>query len=90
MGQDALDYLKDLNNPFPSFLFVDINMPTMDAWEFLDGYNEIYRSEKDMGKVYLLTTAQSPRDQRKMKLYPYIQEMLLKPLMSETVYAILN
>ncbi|GGG38684.1 response regulator [Croceivirga lutea] len=78
-GENALDYLVE-TDVFPEIIFVDINMPTMDAWEFLDRFNELARIEKENTKVFLLTTTISPTDEEKVKAYPIISKMMFKPL----------
>lgn len=77
VGEQALEYLENTER-FPELIFLDINMPTMDAWEFLERYREI-KKRKD-AKLFLLTTSISPQDQQKMKAYPEVAEMLYKPL----------
>ncbi|NKI31240.1 response regulator [Croceivirga thetidis] len=76
-GQRALEYLEQTNN-FPELIFLDINMPTMDAWEFLERYRSI--ANKEQAKLFLLTTSISPQDEAKKKDFPEVEEMLYKPL----------
>lgn len=82
VGEQALDFLENTDN-FPQLIFLDINMPTMDAWEFLERYREI--KTRKATKLFLLTTSISPQDQQKMKAYPEVAEMLFKPLSTEKI-----
>ena len=77
VGEQALEYLENTER-FPELIFLDINMPTMDAWEFLERYRSI--SRRELAILFLLTTSISPQDQQKMKSYPEVAEMLYKPL----------
>lgn len=76
-GERALEYLERTDN-FPALIFLDINMPTMDAWEFLERYRSI--SNKEKAKLFLLTTSISPQDEVKKEGFPEVEEMLYKPL----------
>lgn len=77
VGEEALEYLRTAKS-FPELIFLDINMPTMDAWEFLERYRDLSNTEK--AKLFLLTTSISPSDEEKMKAFPEVTEILHKPL----------
>ncbi|OQD44284.1 hypothetical protein BUL40_01650 [Croceivirga radicis] len=79
-GKDALEHLQDKDNVFPDLIISDINMPTMDVWEFLDLYNAIERSVKTNPKIILLTTSLSPEDNERIKVYPMVSQIINKPL----------
>ena len=79
IGAQAIDFLKNITT-YPELIFVDINMPTMDAWQFLDEYRLIERPEKNNAIIILLTTTISPQDEVKMKTYPEIKDIMYKPL----------
>lgn len=83
MGQQALDYLAEEKNKVPELLFVDINMPTMDAWEFLEGFDTLSRKEKKEIKIILLTTSLSPQDEKKISELSNVERIMMKPLSEE-------
>jgi len=78
-GPDALAHLKVVPD-FPRLIFVDINMPIMDAWEFIEAYRQLEREEKKNSKIIVLTTTISPQDEEKRNHYPEIDSMAHKPL----------
>jgi len=65
-------------------------MPTMDAWEFIDNYNAQTPKKHQNSKLILLTTSLSPGDKEKIKNYPTIKEVLLKPLDTASILTIIE
>ncbi|MFY8107777.1 MAG: response regulator [Bacteroidia bacterium] len=90
-GSEALDYLQSISEEeqCPEFIFLDINMPKMDGWEFLKEYREM-NVERQRAKVILLTTSENPDDIEKAKNYPEIQEYCNKPLTKEIILNLVN
>jgi len=89
MGKEAIEYLMNLE-VFPEIIFVDINMPTMNAWEFMEIYEGIDVSRKINTKVILLTTSIIPSDKEKIRLFKEIEAIMLKPLNKEAIKDIMN
>jgi CheY-like chemotaxis protein len=91
-GQDALDFLttkgEDGNKPAPELIFLDINMPGMTGWEFLEHYENLELEEKTGIIVCLLTTSVAEADEEKAKVRPQIKTYLHKPLSVELVNSI--
>ena len=91
-GQEAIDYLK---NPFyannlPDVIFVDINMPVMDGWEFTNNFEEI---KSQMGKkisVYAISSSVDINDINRAKNNPVIEDYILKPISETYVEDIIN
>ena len=73
-GEEAINFLR---NQSVDIIFLDLNMPVMNGWEFLDVLPEI----ENWGKqVYVLTSSIDPTDQRKADENPLVTSMLEKPL----------
>lgn len=83
-GQEALDYLERTgeNGPcaLPNLIFLDINMPAMDGWEFLSRYNELKKTQRAEVVVVMLTTSLNPEDEIKARGMPTISGFRCKPL----------
>jgi len=92
-GMDALEYLKSKNNSnhiHPDLIFLDINMPGMNGWEFLEEYNKMDEQFQSRAIVVMLSTSDNPDDKMKAKLYNGISDFKSKPLTKEMLEEILN
>jgi CheY-like chemotaxis protein len=89
-GSDALDYLEENKNYLPDIIFVDINMPTMNAWEFFGHYNKIDDIDHHKPRIVLLSTSLSPKDEVKAKEISNISDIRIKPLTVEMIEDILQ
>ncbi len=83
-GQQALDYLNETitqNKALPSLVLIDINMPVMNGWEFIEAYEELNIEQKvDM---YILSSSVYENDIEKTKGYKTVRGFISKPLSME-------
>lgn len=87
-GQEALGYLTELREQpteFPELIFLDINMPVMDGFEFLEAYREARMQDKTNALIVMLTTSLHPKDVERANTYPFISEYVYKPLTADKV-----
>jgi CheY-like chemotaxis protein len=93
-GQEALDYLTGDNGLSPQIrpdlILLDINMPAMNGWEFLDEYIKLPKDCQSKALVIMLTTSLNPDDKTLAKLRPEITCFENKPLSEEKIQRILN
>ena len=88
-GEEAVNYFDELklNNlgaeikKYPSLVFLDLNMPVMDGWEFLDQFSkDEYTAFFKNTKVIVLSSTIDPKDIEKSKTYPMVIDFLSKPI----------
>lgn len=94
-GRAALDYLSqcaqyDNDLPRPELILLDINMPAMDGWGFLEELQKLEHGQESKAVVVMLTTSINPDDQERAKTIPRISRFNSKPLTASGLTEILQ
>ncbi|WP_184545777.1 response regulator [Mucilaginibacter sp. FT3.2] len=91
-GQKAIDKLIEISNTaphlFPDYIFLDLTMPEMNGWQFLD---ELMRLDIDplrLSKIYVLSSSISNRDINRSLSNPMVVDYISKPINRQKIQTI--
>ena len=91
-ARSAIEFLKNMEklrvtgqNVLPELIFLDIDMPLMDGFQFLDEFEKLETETKNHCSVVMLTSSISPADVNKSKKYEYVKKYINKPLSQENL-----
>ena len=83
-AEEALEYLKDNRNQKPNMIFLDVKMPRMDGFEFLDHAVGQFGPDA-LSVVVMLTTSLDPRDRARARGFSCVKDFQNKPLTEATL-----
>ncbi len=88
-GKFAIDQLSEIhkNDPekLPDYILLDINMPIMNGWEFLDEFKRLNITTQDKCKIYIISSSVFSNDINKARSYPLVRDFVSKPLNVEKI-----
>ncbi|MCY2686356.1 response regulator [Salinimicrobium sp. TH3] len=84
-GKEALDYFKATlesvnEDRLPNIIFLDLNMPIMDGWEFLSEFVKIKNNFNKKITLYVVSSSIDPRDLERAKSFNMVTDYLIKPI----------
>jgi CheY-like chemotaxis protein len=86
-AKSAIEFLKNVSKlphiseeVLPDVIFLDIDMPLMDGFQFLDEFEKLSEQTRNKCSVVMLTSSINPQDVNKSKKYSYVKEYINKPL----------
>lgn len=79
-GKKALDYLKNSNDTEKNIILLDINMPEMNGFEFLDALLKHKSINCEQFNIFILTSSLNNKDKEQATQYPILKGYLEKPL----------
>jgi CheY-like chemotaxis protein len=83
-GRFAIEELVEIQKQDPSllpdFILLDINMPIMNGWEFLDEYKRLNIDPLVKSKIYIISSSVFSNDINKARSYPLVKNFISKPL----------
>lgn len=83
-GKEAIAYLTDHKNKdletLPDIIFLDINMPVMNGWEFLEEYHKLCTTLPKPIALYVVSSSVDSSDMQKSRSYKEVTDYLVKPV----------
>jgi CheY-like chemotaxis protein len=92
-GQDAIEGLEqiaDKGECLPQVIFLDLTMPIMDGWDFLEALKQSSMPGKENMEIYVLSSSINPSDKTRALNYAQVKDYITKPLAEERLQQILT
>jgi CheY-like chemotaxis protein len=86
-GDEALRYLQETDE-FPELIFLDINMPVMDGFEFIDAFRK-YNMDKNKTRIIIYTASYNQKDIEMLQSIGF-SDFIIKPLNEEKLNSLLK
>ena len=90
-GLEAIEFIKENikeKRLLPDIIFLDINMPVMDGWEFIESFKRIKQEIPKPITIYMVSSSVDDADLDRAKNIKEISEFICKPMTIEKVNAI--
>ncbi|MFY7651232.1 MAG: response regulator [Chitinophagaceae bacterium] len=93
-GEVALAYFEQLTEEktdlLPDLVLLDINMPLMDGWEFIEAFENLNKSHFANTEIYIASSSITSDDREKAATYTEIKGYLNKPIEIDTIIGLLQ
>lgn len=92
-GEEALDFLKDNatnSSTLPDYIFLDINMPFVDGWMFLNDYANLKTNLSKPIEIFMVSSSIDPRDMDRARQHADVAQYIIKPVSREKFIELLK
>ncbi|HEX6914394.1 MAG TPA: response regulator [Chitinophagaceae bacterium] len=80
-GRHAIEYLRAHQHEItllPDIIFLDINMPVMDGWQFVEAFEQLQLGKKV--SLYMVSSSVDENDMKRSRQYAVINDYIIKPV----------
>ena len=90
-GEEIHQFLQQCaEEELPEVLLLDINMPIVDGWDFLELFDQLPDSKKSKVRIYMLSSSINPVDVEKAEANPLISRYITKPIADSILQELLG
>lgn len=92
-GKEALTFLESAitkNQILPDVILLDISMPVMDGWEFLENFILLNPTVGKKITIYLVSSSVNPRDVEKARNIAEVTDYVVKPISKEKLIELIS
>lgn len=90
-GKAAIDHINNIiseGKQFPEIIFLDINMPVMNGWDFLEEFELVKDKVSPLPRIFILSSTVDPEDYKRAKSFTAVDSFISKPLSKELLQTI--
>ena len=90
LALDLLECPREQDCKTPDLIFLDLNIPGMNGWDFLDSYRELKKNSSSKSLIIILSNSSNPYDKKKAEGYSEVAGFRSKPLTDLMIHEIMD
>jgi CheY-like chemotaxis protein len=80
-GEEAIDFIESsVLDDLPEILLLDINMPIVDGWDFLELFAKVSREKQQIIEIHMLSSSINPEDVKRAEANEFVVDYITKPI----------
>ena len=87
-GEEVLSMLMNKDNQLPDIILLDINMPVIDGWQFLEELEQL--PNKEQLNVFIMSSSIDTNDIEKSKSFSTVKDFISKPINNEKLHRLIE
>jgi CheY-like chemotaxis protein len=87
---EAIELLHTVEHKWPDLIMLDLNMPGMNGWEFLQHYQSLIPGMKKLPRLYVVSSSIADNDTERARKIKGVDGYIAKPLTTESIREILK
>lgn len=86
----AFEKIISENKNLPSIIFLDLNMPIMDGWDFLEDFKKIPLKNRENVRIYIVSSSVDQSDFIKAKSFEEVHDFFTKPITKQNINQVIE